>query len=72
MDDANVGLYPKYVVQHADGRGLDGDCFVLRPDRDLAAWHALFTYATFTDNERLADDIYAWLERARPLVEAAG
>ena len=63
MDDMNRGLYSKYIVTKADGTPLDGDCFVLRPDRDAAARCALIEYAAQTPNEALAADIEAWLER---------
>lgn len=49
------GLYPKY--------------FVLRPEKDAAALEALHTYALQTDNEALADDLFAWMESIR--VDAA-
>lgn len=61
--DDERGLYSKYQVTHTDGRPLDGDCFVLRPDRDPAAWHALEEYIRYTQNGLLAGDILLWLHR---------
>lgn len=55
------GLYVKYEVRKKeDGSIVDG-CFVLRPDRDEAARRALMTYAAVTPNQKLAEDITAWL-----------
>lgn len=62
-DDSERGLYQKYIVRHADGRELDGQCFVLRPDRDVFARFALEEYARCIWNKTLAADIYAWLDR---------
>jgi len=74
MRDMDKGLYSKYIVMKADkaeevtpglftGRQIEGDCFVLRPDRDPAAVSALCEYADTTTNLQLAADIYAWLAR---------
>ena len=62
MADENRGLYSKYNVTKANGDPLDGDCFVLRPDRDPAAWYALSAYAAYTPNYELARDIRTWLK----------
>lgn len=62
-DDSKRGLYDKYRVTHADGRELDGPSFVLRPDRDAAAWDALYKYACRTWNAALQRDIFALLDR---------
>ena len=64
-DDGKRGLYSKYKVTKADGTPLDGDCFVLRPDRDEAAIRALEAYADATNNENLAADIREWLQTPR-------
>jgi len=64
-DDGKRGLYSKYKVTKADGTPLDGDCFVLRPDRDEAAISALEAYADATNNENLAADIREWLQTPR-------
>lgn len=61
MNDMDKGLYSKYHVTKADGTPLDGDCFVLRPDRDAAAVKALLAYAANTPNEELSSDIRIWL-----------
>lgn len=63
MDDKDRGLYAKYRVTKADGTPLDGDCFVLRPDRDPAARCALKEYAYQTPNGELSADIEEWLDR---------
>lgn len=73
MKDADKGLYSKYVVMKEAktlklfglciGRRIDGDCFVMRPDRDEAAISALCEYADTTKNLQLAANIYEWLAR---------
>ena len=56
------GLHGKYRIEHMDGRPLSsGFCFVLRPDRDAAAWEALRVYAEMTENVRLRNDLERWL-----------
>lgn len=65
MNDMSKGLYSKYIVTKADGTPLDGDCFVLRPDRDSAAFAALERYAEKTRNRELANDIIGWLNSIR-------
>lgn len=55
------GLYPKYSV-FKDGDPVE-DCFVLEPEGDDAAVHALEAYARATDNEELAKDIREWIYR---------
>lgn len=56
------GLYGKYIILKADtNKKIDGDAFVLRPDRDPAAIAALRAYARATNNKALADDIIAWI-----------
>jgi len=61
-NDVERGLYGKYQVHHADGSPLsEGFVFVLRPDRDPAAWFALQTYAISTENEALRADLVQWL-----------
>lgn len=56
------GLYSKYTVIHNEtGKPIEGECFVLRPDRDNAAFGALMVYAELTENTDLAMDITKWL-----------
>ncbi|KZS47763.1 hypothetical protein AWU65_18460 [Paenibacillus glucanolyticus] len=58
------GLYNKYtVIDNETGRAVDGSCFVLMPDKDVAAVGALFQYAELTPNTELAMDITRWLSR---------
>ncbi len=59
--DAYSGLKSKYLVFKADTGEKVENCFVLRPDKDLAAVAALRAYAEATDNETLADDIFNWV-----------
>lgn len=57
------GLCCKYRITHADGTSLSpGFLFVLRPDRDPAAWDALKAYALSTYNPLLANDLMQWLD----------
>lgn len=63
MDDQEKGLYCKYHVRHADGSPLSpGFLFILRPDRDPAAWQAVKTYAETTKNPALRADLFQWLQ----------
>ena len=59
--DAYKGLKAKYLVFKADTGESVGNCFVLRPDKDPAAVEALRVYASATDKETLAKDIYNWV-----------
>lgn len=52
-------LYQKYQV-YKDGEEVDGFVFVLRPDRDFAAFMALQSYATFVDDEDFAYEIFEY------------
>ena len=56
-----AGLYGKYTVRKNSDGSLVTDCFVLRPNKDLAAVVALRAYATATDNAELAADIISWV-----------
>lgn len=56
-----AGLKIKYVVVKAGTGELVENCFVLRPDKDPAARHALEAYAQATDNQVLASDITDWI-----------
>ncbi|MCG5251600.1 hypothetical protein [Brevibacillus agri] len=53
----NKGLYVKYDVRKVDTGELVNDCFVLRPDKDRAAFAALRAYAEQTTNDELRKDI---------------
>lgn len=59
--DEYQGLKQKYLVFKADSGERVMDCFVLRPQKDLAAAEALRAYANATDNKVLADDIRNWI-----------
>lgn len=59
--DAYKGLKAKYLVFKADTGERVDNCFILRPDKDIAAVEALRAYAKVTDNETLAKDIYNWV-----------
>jgi hypothetical protein len=68
--DADKGLYAKYLVFKNDGdpiKNLVGDCFVLRPTTDDAAYDALWTYVDRIeddpDKQQLADDLRTWLRK---------
>lgn len=64
---AHKGLKAKYLVfGAASGREIK-NCFVLRPDKDPAAVEALRAYASATDNETLAEDIYNWVGKGNPV-----
>lgn len=56
------GLYAKYEIRKKDTGELVEGCFVLRPDRDIAALRALETYAETTENRELAFQINLWLD----------
>ncbi|WJQ79264.1 hypothetical protein [Brevibacillus brevis] len=58
----NKGLIVKYDVRKVDNRELVNNCFVLRPDKDGAAFTALKAYAEKTANEELRKDINQWLD----------
>jgi hypothetical protein len=65
--DAYKGLKAKYLVFKADtGESVD-NCFILRPDKDPAAVEAIRAYASATDNETLAEDIYNWVGKGKPV-----
>lgn len=58
------GLFGKYIITKADGTeiGPDAKYFVLRYDKDFAAWMALRSYALHTPNKELQKDL---LEESR-------
>lgn len=59
------GLKVKYNVYKAHNNELVEDCFVLRPQKDLAARKALLIYAGKTKNKALRQDILEWLKSIR-------
>ena len=67
--DAYKGLKAKYLVFKADTGESVENCFVLRPDKDPASVEALRVYASATDNETLAKDIYNWVGKGEPVQE---
>lgn len=65
------GLFIKYTVTKNDtGEGVDG-CFVLRPDKDPAAIHAILAYADYCENVQgkteLAEDLRKWMTAVKVL-----
>jgi len=68
------GLYHKYDVFYADEvTPLEGEFFVLRPDRDPHAHEAIWAYARSVrpKNPVLADDLERWLKKLnREAIEA--
>jgi hypothetical protein len=56
------GLYVKYEVRKKETGELVEYCFVLRPERDIAAVKALETYAEETQNKQLSQEITVLLE----------
>ena len=66
---AHEGLKAKYLVFGAASGKEIKNCFVLRPDKDPAAVEALRAYASATDNETLAEDIYNWVGKGEPVQE---
>lgn len=60
--DPKSGLYDKYtVINNETGHTAVGAWFILRPDKDAAAFGALLRYAELTPNTDLAMDITRWL-----------
>lgn len=56
------GLYNKYKVFKAStGEQVKEKCFVLIPSKDKVARHALLSYAAFTDDKQLSENIEAWI-----------
>lgn len=58
----NKGLTVKYDVRKAETGELVNNCFVLRPEKDQAAFKALRCYADATGNGELRKDIHHWLD----------
>jgi hypothetical protein len=59
------GLYDKYLIEKADGTQIDPNAryFILRYDKDPAAWFALKSYAGHTHNPELRRDLFAELRK---------
>ncbi|AKG36111.1 hypothetical protein [Paenibacillus durus] len=67
MSDQSKGLCNKYqIIKRETGVEVDGNCFVLRPDRDPAAVAALLRYADATSNADLSADIWQWMQSIAP------
>ena len=64
------GLYPKFVVKRHNGERVNDPLFVLLPEKDLSARHALLQYADHvkSKNPVLAEDIYRWIDNM-PILE---
>ena len=66
MSNDHDGLIFKYCVfkiQNGQLGELVDNCFVLRPDKDLAARYALRTYSRYCESASLAQDINDWLAK---------
>lgn len=64
MSSETKGIYPKYIVTHADtGEQAEGDYFILKAENDAAARAALRAYADTTENRLLAADLRRWVEQ---------
>jgi len=57
------GLYGKYTVIDNETCKEVTDCFVLRPNVDPGAYHALVEYAETTYNPELKRDLKAWIAK---------
>lgn len=63
------GLYEKYVVTKRDENGLPqvlSGCFVLRPETDLLARHAIRVYAKAAGGS-LGRDLNNWIDSLEDL-----
>src|SRR5690554_792173 len=64
------GLFNKYqIINRETGEEVEGQYFVLKPEKDHAARAALEKYAEITNNEQLEQDIYAWLHSLPKVIE---
>lgn len=61
------GLKSKYLVFNAASGKKVENCFVLTPEKDIAAVEALRAYANSTDNKTLSNDIYNWVGEGNPV-----
>jgi hypothetical protein len=63
MSENEKGLYKKYTVINNDtGKEIEGEAFILRPDRDITAVVALEAYAETTENQALKQDLKEWVK----------
>lgn len=60
------GLKIKYNVHKIEDGSIVNNCFVLRPDKDPAAFEALLAYAEHTENDVLREDIHMWCQSIKP------
>lgn len=68
MSEQAKGLYNKYkIINRETGKEVEGQYFVLKPEKDPAARAALEAYASATNNEQLEQDIYALLHGLPPI-----
>ena len=62
------GLYEKYtVINNETGKRIEGMVFILRPDRDVVALKALDTYAEYTNNVLLKEDLHEFTKHQQRL-----
>jgi hypothetical protein len=62
VSDNEKGLYNKYtVINNETGKPIEGEAFILRPDKDDMALIALEAYAEATENQSLKQDIKEWV-----------
>jgi len=61
------GLHDKYTVTRNDGKPVEHPVFILSPETDPAARHALEHYAFFIrdTNPELSQDLNKWLREIR-------
>lgn len=60
------GLYEKYTVTNNETGEKVKDCFVLRPDRDILAQHAIRVYAKAAGGA-LGRDLNNWIDALEDL-----
>lgn len=64
MSDQDKGLYNKYrIINRETGEEVEGEYFVLQPDKDAAARPAILRYAEETENLKLSMELYKWIQR---------
>jgi hypothetical protein len=66
MSENEKGLYKKYtLINNETGKEIEGEAFILRPDRDDTALVAMEAYAEATENQSLKQDLKAWVKYLR-------